>query len=97
MGTTEHSGGRPTRPVDDGDHLDLVNAVSRRSPRVRTMLWATLSPDGLDRSAFGRRTYVHEAAVRAEMAALRAGFIPCHDGEGAFDERRMRITRRWRG
>lgn len=95
MDTTEPSDDRFTRPVNDSDHLDLVNAASRRSPRVRTMLWATLSPDGMDRAAFGQRTYVHEAALKAQAAALREGFIPVYEGEGTIDQQRMRITQRW--
>ncbi len=95
MDTTEPSDDRFTRPVEGSDHLDLVNAASRRSPRVRTMLWATLSPDGMDRAAFGRRTYVHEAALKAQAAALRAGFIPFYEGDGTIDQQRMRITHRW--
>ncbi len=95
MNTTEPSDDRFTRPVEDSDHLDLVNAASRRSPRVRTMLWATLSPDGMDRAAFGRRAYVHDAALKAQAAAFRAGFLPFYEGEGAIDQQRMRITHRW--
>jgi hypothetical protein len=50
----------------------------------------------MDRAAFGQRTYVHEAALKAQAAALRAGFIPFYEGEGTVDQQRMRITHRWR-
>lgn len=95
MDTTEHSDDHFIRPVNDSDHVDLVGAASRRSPRVRTMLWATLSPDGMDRTAFGRRAYVHDAALKAQSAAFRAGFLPFYEGEGTIDQQRMRITHRW--
>jgi hypothetical protein len=78
------------------DYIDLVNAASRRSPRMRTMLWAMVSPDGLMRSAFGRRSYVQDAAVKAELAAVRAGFVTFEEIREPRDEGRTRIERRWR-
>lgn len=87
---------RYTMPLAAQDQIDLVNAASRRSPRMRTMLWAMVSPDGLVRSAFGGRSHVHDAAVKAEAAAFRAGFVCLDEGDASRDDFRTRVERRWR-
>ncbi len=85
-----------TSTLTTEDHVDLVDAASKRSPRMRAMLWAMVSPDGLVRSVFGKRAFVHDAAAKAEACAARAGFVCFNERDRTLSEPRTRIDRRWR-
>lgn len=63
---------------------------------MRAMLWTMMSPDGMVRSAFGGRASVHGAAVMAEAAAVRAGFVCIDESDVSRDVFRIRVERRWR-